>query len=137
MQERLAYTSLDDQAKKAEDPFAEKAKAIDDRAKKPEDPSAEKAKAIEGLFPPTEKVGKIGDLNPVQDFESMLAERSSSAWVLKAIEEMKNYMANLIQDSPKGDYYQKALECFVALRKACIIEQVILPIVIYSLRSEI
>ena len=60
-----------------------------------------------------------------RSFEAMLAERSSSAWVLKAIEEMKNYTTALIQNSHRGDYYQKALECFVALRKACIIEQVI------------
>uniref|UniRef100_A0ACD5WEQ4 Uncharacterized protein n=1 Tax=Avena sativa TaxID=4498 RepID=A0ACD5WEQ4_AVESA len=122
MQERLAYTGLDDKAKKPEDPSAEKAKAIDGQAKKSEDPHA-LATAVEAMFPSTEKVGKIGDLNPVQDFETMLAERSSSAWVLKAIEEMKNYTTALIQNSPQGDYYQKALECFVALRKACIIEQ--------------
>ncbi|CAM0878222.1 unnamed protein product [Alopecurus aequalis] len=122
-QERLAYTGLDDQAKKPEDPSAEKASAIDDQAKKSDDADAEKARAIEAIIPSTEKVGKIGNPNPVQDFEAMLAERSSSAWVLKAIEEMKNYITALIQNSPQGDYYQKALECFVALRKACIIEQ--------------
>eukprot|EP00494_Astrolonche_serrata_P002928 UN02934 len=53
----------------------------------------------------------------------MLAERSSSTWVQKAIEEMKKYTTNLVQNSLQGDYYEKALECFVALRKACIIEQ--------------
>ncbi|KAM0920134.1 hypothetical protein ACQ4PT_007775 [Festuca glaucescens] len=122
-QERLAYAGLDDQAKKPEDPSAEKAKRIDSQAKKSEDPDAEKARALEAMFPSTEKAGKIGDLNPVQDFEAMLAERSSSAWVLKAIEEMKKYTTDLVQNSPEGGYYQKALECFVALRKACIIEQ--------------
>jgi ATP-dependent DNA helicase 2 subunit 2 len=126
----LAYAGLDDQPKKPEDPSAEKAKRIDGQAKKSEDPdAAEKARALEAMFPSTEKAGKIGDLNPVQDFEAMLAERSSSAWVLKAIEEMKKYTTDLIQNSPKGDYYQKALECFVALRKACIIEQVLFPTV--------
>jgi ATP-dependent DNA helicase 2 subunit 2 len=61
----------------------------------------------------------------------MLAKRSSSAWVLKATEEMKNYTTALIEISPEGNYYQKVLECFVALRKACIIEQVMFPTVIY------
>ncbi|KAM0886195.1 hypothetical protein ACQ4PT_029879 [Festuca glaucescens] len=78
-QERLAYAGLDGQAKKPEDPSAEKAKGIDCQAKKSEDPDAEKARALEAMFPSTEKAGKIGDLNPVQDFEAMLAERSSSA----------------------------------------------------------
>ncbi|VAI40645.1 unnamed protein product [Triticum turgidum subsp. durum] len=121
-QERLAYTDPDDQAKSSEN-NAEKATAADGQAKKPEDPYAEKARAIEVLFPSTEKVGKIGDANPVKDFEAMLAERSSSTWVQKAIEEMKKYTTNLVQNSLQGDYYEKALECFVALRKACIIEQ--------------
>ncbi|XP_020179005.1 ATP-dependent DNA helicase 2 subunit KU80 [Aegilops tauschii subsp. strangulata] len=121
-QERLAYTDPDDQAKSSEN-NAEKATAADGQAKKPEDPYAEKARAIEVLFPSTEKVGKIGDVNPVKDFEAMLAERSSSIWVQKAIEEMKKYTTNLVQNSLQGDYYEKALECFVALRKACIIEQ--------------
>ncbi|PNT73758.1 hypothetical protein BRADI_1g01007v3 [Brachypodium distachyon] len=104
-QERLNYTAADDQTKKSADPYAEK------------------AKAIEVLYPSAEKVGKIGDLNPVQDFEAMLTERSSSIWVQKAIEEMQKYTTVLIENSPQGDYYQKALECIVALRKACIIEQ--------------
>ncbi|VAH96463.1 unnamed protein product [Triticum turgidum subsp. durum] len=121
-QERLAYTDPDDQAKSSEN-NAEKATAADGQAKKPEDPYAEKARAIEVMFPSTEKVGKIGDVNPVKDFEAMLAERSSSIWVQKAIEEMKKYTTNLVENSLQGDYYEKALKCFVALRKACIIEQ--------------
>uniref|UniRef100_A0A0A9E3K7 Pco139890 n=1 Tax=Arundo donax TaxID=35708 RepID=A0A0A9E3K7_ARUDO len=53
----------------------------------------------------------------------MLAKRSSSTWVQKAIEEMKKYTTALLENSREGDTYQKALECFVALRNACIIEQ--------------
>lgn len=71
---------------------------------------------------------EIGDLNPVQDFEAMLAKRSSSEWVQKAIGEMQKYTTALLQNSCEGDNYRKALECVVALRKACIIEQVILII---------
>ncbi|KAL6909598.1 hypothetical protein ACP4OV_001879 [Aristida adscensionis] len=99
-QDRLAYTGADDQAKLLEQPSAD-----------------------EALYPPTQNPGKIGDLNPVQDFEAILAERSSPTWVQKAIEEMQKHTLALLENSVEGDNYQKALECFVALRKACIIEQ--------------
>lgn len=95
----------------------------DDQPKLLDEPCAEKVGKMEVLYPPAEKVGKIGDLNPVQDFEAMLTERSSSMWVQKAIEEMQKYTTALLENSREGDAYQKALECFVALRKACIIEQ--------------
>uniref|UniRef100_A0A0E0KLR0 Ku domain-containing protein n=1 Tax=Oryza punctata TaxID=4537 RepID=A0A0E0KLR0_ORYPU len=104
-QDRLTYTGADDQAKLLEEP------------------SAEKVGVLEVLYPPKEKAGEIGDHNPVQDFETMLAQRSSSTWVQKAIEEMQKYINALIQDSCDQDNHQKALECLVALRKACIIEQ--------------
>uniref|UniRef100_A0A0D9W1K9 ATP-dependent DNA helicase 2 subunit KU80 n=1 Tax=Leersia perrieri TaxID=77586 RepID=A0A0D9W1K9_9ORYZ len=103
-QDRLTYTAADDQAKLLEEP------------------SAEKVGIAEILFPAEEKV-EIGDHNPVQDFEAMLAQRSSSTWVQKATVEMQKYITALIQDTRDGDNHQKALECLVALRKACIIEQ--------------
>ena len=95
-----------------------------DQAKSVEEPSVEKDRLLENTHPPTENVGAIRDSNPVQDFEAMLAKRSSSTWVQKAIEDMQNYTAALLQKSRDGSNYQKALECFAALRKACIIEQV-------------
>lgn len=104
-QDKLAYTGGNDQAKSAEEP------------------SVEKDGILGVLYPQTEDVGEIGDLNPVQDFEAMLAKRSNSTWVQKAIEEMQKYTTALLENSRDGDNYQKALECFVALRKACIIEQ--------------
>ncbi|KAF0917929.1 hypothetical protein E2562_021645 [Oryza meyeriana var. granulata] len=104
-QDRLTYTGADDQAKLLEEP------------------SAKKVGVLEVIYPPKERVGEIGNRNPVQDFEAMLAQRSSSTWVHKAIEEMQKYITALIQDSRDGDNHQKALECLVALRKACIIEQ--------------
>lgn len=104
-QDRLAYTSIDDQAKSVQEPSVEK----------------DGVRAV--LYPPTENIGEIGDLNPVQDFEAMLAKRSSSEWVQKAIEEMQKYTTALLQNSYEGNTYRKALECVVALRKACIIEQ--------------
>ncbi|XP_072966098.1 ATP-dependent DNA helicase 2 subunit KU80 isoform X1 [Typha angustifolia] len=69
------------------------------------------------------KVEKIGDLNPIQDFEAMMARRDSSKWVHRAIEKMQNYVSDLLENSYEGDVYPKALECFGALRKGCIIEQ--------------
>jgi ATP-dependent DNA helicase 2 subunit 2 len=58
---------------------------------------------------------EIGDLNPVQDFEAMLAKRSSSEWVQKAIGEVQKHTTALLQNSCEGDNYRKALECVVAL----------------------
>ncbi|CAL4937178.1 unnamed protein product [Urochloa decumbens] len=103
-QDRLAYTA-------------------GDQAKSVAEPSAEKDGVLGVLYPPIENIGQIRDLNPVQDFEAMLAKRSSSTWVQKAIEEMQKYTTALLENSREGDNYEKALECFAALRKACIIEQ--------------
>lgn len=70
------------------------------------------------------KVEKIGDLTPVQDFETMMSRRDGPEWVGKAIKDMKNKIFDLVEDSHEGDNYPKALECLVALRKGCILEQV-------------
>lgn len=70
------------------------------------------------------KVEEIGDLNPVQDFEAMMARRDSSKWVRKAIKDMQGYIYNLLENSCAGNNYLRAFECLVALRDACILEQV-------------
>ncbi|KAL6569394.1 ATP-dependent DNA helicase II subunit 2 [Orobanche minor] len=69
------------------------------------------------------KVEKIGDSDPVQDFEAMISRRDSPQWVSKAIQSMKDKIFNLVENSFDGDTYLKALECLVALRKGCILEQ--------------
>ncbi|KAA8515939.1 hypothetical protein F0562_019118 [Nyssa sinensis] len=69
------------------------------------------------------KVEKIGDLTPIQDFEAMMSRRDGPEWVSKAITNMKNKIFDLVEDSCEGDTYHKALECLVALRKGCILEQ--------------
>lgn len=69
------------------------------------------------------KVEKISDLNPVQDFEAMMARRDSSKWVTQAIKEMQNYIFTLLENSYEGDAYPKAIECLLALRRGCICEQ--------------
>ena len=74
---------------------------------------------------PTVKVENIGDVTPVQDFEAMISRRDSPDWVVKAMKDMKNKIYDLVEDSLDGDNYPKALECLIALRKGCILEQVI------------
>ncbi|GAB4844364.1 ATP-dependent DNA helicase II subunit 2 [Ancistrocladus abbreviatus] len=69
------------------------------------------------------KVEKIGDLTPVQDFEAILQRTDNPDWVNKAIEGMKKKIHDLVEDSHERDNYNKALECLVALRKGCILEQ--------------
>ncbi|PWA51740.1 Ku70/Ku80 beta-barrel domain-containing protein [Artemisia annua] len=71
----------------------------------------------------TVKIETIGDLTPVQDFEAMISRRDSPEWVSKAIYGMKNKVIDLVESSYEGDTYPKALECLVALRKGCVIEQ--------------
>ena len=73
------------------------------------------------------KVEKIGDLTPVQDFEAMMSRRDGPEWVGKAIKDLKNKIFDMVEDSHEGDNYPKALECLVALRKGCILEQVAPP----------
>lgn len=73
---------------------------------------------------PSTKVEKIGDLNPVQDFEAMMERRDSSKWARKAIKDMKSYIIDLLENSFEGHSYPKAIECLIALREGCILEQV-------------
>lgn len=69
-------------------------------------------------------VKKIGDSTPIQDFEAMMSHRESPEWVGKAIKEMKNKIFDLVQNSNERDNHLKALDCLVAFRKGCILEQV-------------
>ncbi|PKA47661.1 ATP-dependent DNA helicase 2 subunit KU80 [Apostasia shenzhenica] len=69
------------------------------------------------------KVEKIGDLHPIDDFVEMMARRDSSKWVEKAIKDMQDYIYNLLENSYRGDNHLKAIECLIALRKGCIMEQ--------------
>ncbi|KAM0945487.1 putative DNA helicase [Dioscorea sansibarensis] len=69
------------------------------------------------------KVEKIGDLNPIQDFEAMIARRDNPNWVMKAIQGMRAYINDLLENSCRGDTFPKAIECLAALRKGCILEQ--------------
>ncbi|KAJ4757639.1 ATP-dependent DNA helicase 2 subunit KU80 [Rhynchospora pubera] len=81
-----------------------------------EDPSASRAFLTDT---------NIGDSDPVKDFEAMMSRRDSPKWVHVAIEQMKIYINNLIENSVEedGSNDDKAIECLKALRKGCIIEQ--------------
>lgn len=69
------------------------------------------------------KVEKIGDSTPVEDFKGMMSRRDGTEWVTKAIQSMKNKVFDLVENSCEGDTYQKAVECLLALREGCILEQ--------------
>ncbi|KMT00104.1 hypothetical protein BVRB_1g019280 [Beta vulgaris subsp. vulgaris] len=68
-------------------------------------------------------VEKIGNISPVQDFEAMLSHRDNPDWVSKAIKGLKSKILELVEDSVAGNNYDKAVECLVALRKGCVLEQ--------------
>jgi ATP-dependent DNA helicase 2 subunit 2 len=68
------------------------------------------------------KVDTIGDANPIQDFEAMISRRDNNEWIDKAISQMKNRIVKLVEDG-STDEGDKALECLLALRKGCVLEQ--------------
>lgn len=69
-------------------------------------------------------VDTVGDANPVQDFEAMISRRDGNDWIDKAISEMKKRIVKLVEDSTTDEGGDKALECLLALRKGCVLEQV-------------
>ncbi|GAB2274418.1 ATP-dependent DNA helicase II subunit 2 [Dionaea muscipula] len=83
----------------------------------------EKLKASTATESTVTEIDKIGDSTPVQDFEVLISRRESPDWVNKAIKQMRNKILDLVEDSYKGDNYNKALECLVAFRKGCVLEQ--------------
>eukprot|EP00250_Pteridium_aquilinum_P033977 c6789_g1_i1 orf=114-2246(+) len=66
------------------------------------------------------KVSEVGSIQPVQDFEAMLARRDSDEWVLKAIREMKKLIIDLLDSAYKANTYEKTMACLSALRKGCV-----------------
>lgn len=72
------------------------------------------------------KVDSIGDPTLVQDFEAMVSRRDGPEWVEKALRDMKDKIIQLVQKSDRSDRdkYTEVHECLIALRKACVLEQV-------------
>ncbi|XP_031483771.1 ATP-dependent DNA helicase 2 subunit KU80 [Nymphaea colorata] len=69
------------------------------------------------------KIVKIGNATPVQDFQAMLSRRDGQECVTDAIEGMKKVITGFIENGLNSDTCQKAIECLVALRSGCVIEQ--------------
>lgn len=70
------------------------------------------------------KVEQVGSLNPVEDFEALLARRDSDQWVTKAIKGMKKIITDLLNSAYNGNTYEKAVTCLIALRRGCVIQEV-------------
>ncbi|KAM9991022.1 hypothetical protein ACTFIY_007074 [Dictyostelium cf. discoideum] len=66
-------------------------------------------------------VTEVGTINPVQNFKDMLNRRDMDL-VDKAITLMKERILQLVNDSLRDQYYQKAFECIKELRVGCIRE---------------
>lgn len=101
--------------------FRDKPSASSDEDRDADVSDAQPVKSIEKA--PAAKVEEIGDLTPIEDFNSMISRRDSPEWVGKAIRDMKHKISVLVEDSFDREYYSKAVELLVALRKGCILEQ--------------
>lgn len=67
------------------------------------------------------KVEEVGRVDPVADFEALLARRDSPEWVGKAIQGMEKVIIDLLDSA----HYEKALTCLAALRSGCVIHGVL------------
>lgn len=68
------------------------------------------------------RVSKVGTQDPVGDFTQMIGRRDEDL-VGAAIEQMCARITQLVTDSFRDAYFNKALECLVALREACVREE--------------
>ena len=64
----------------------------------------------------------VGSIDPVKDFEKMISRRDVDL-VDKAIEQMKERILQLLNDSVKDQLYPKAFGCVEALRVGCVQEE--------------
>ncbi|KAL1331379.1 hypothetical protein HN51_048647 [Arachis hypogaea] len=69
------------------------------------------------------KVESICNPTPPQVFEAMSGSRNTQDSVVKAINDTRNKIFELIDESNDGDNYPEALECLTALQKKCIVDQ--------------
>lgn len=70
------------------------------------------------------QVEEVGSVDPVKDFEALLARRDSPDWVEKALKGMKRMINDLLDSSYNGNTFEKALACLVALRSGCVVQEV-------------
>jgi ATP-dependent DNA helicase 2 subunit 2 len=90
-----------------------------------EDPlQIEDQKPLSLEFLSNKKVENVGSVNPVEDFEAMVARRDSGEWIPKAINGMMKIVSDLLSSAYNGNTYDKAVACLVALRSGCVIHEV-------------
>ena len=63
----------------------------------------------------------VGSVDPIGDFKAMISDRKTDR-VNSAMKQMRDIIDKYIKNAMNGDLYDKALECLLALRKACISE---------------
>jgi len=67
-------------------------------------------------------ISEVGSVNPIYNFRDMLARRDVDL-VDKAIEQMKNRIVQLVNDTVRDQLYPKAIDCLQALRAGTIREE--------------
>ena len=72
------------------------------------------------------QTSKITTVDPVADFEAMCGRRDVDL-VDQAIAEMTSVILNLVDNSFRDSYFDKALKCVIALRAMCISQEEIAP----------
>ena len=67
-------------------------------------------------------VDKVSSINPIQDFEKMMKRRDIDL-VDSAIQQMQKVIFQIVDDSLGNQFYQKAIDSILSLRKGCIEEE--------------
>ena len=67
------------------------------------------------------RTSAVGSVQPARDFAAMLARRDADL-VLPAMEQLRARIRQFVRDSIGGQYFAKALDALVALRRGCVAE---------------
>ena len=94
--------------------------AVDEESKKKKGDGSDPMLSIDAII--AGGVSDVGSIEPVKDFKQMIARRDVDL-VDKAIEQMKERIQRLLNDSVKDQLYPKALDCMKALREGCVEEE--------------
>jgi len=65
-------------------------------------------------------VDHVGSVNPVSDFLALLSRRADPDAIPRAMDELVQRIREFIEQSYRGSYYDRALECLRVLRKECV-----------------
>ncbi|CAD8207171.1 unnamed protein product [Paramecium pentaurelia] len=66
-------------------------------------------------------IQEIGSVDPISDFKKMITEKRVDQ-VDSALQQIQKVIIGLVDQSIKGSFFPKALECLKEMRKACISE---------------